>query len=149
MGGCGGFKWWSRVCAEFIAALEVNVDNRPRVQIICKPSNVSSIVHRLEAEKSRASAQSRAEAKRHAEDEVSRILSAERAAAEDGIQQAAIRERIAAEEEKRRAQLYVSPRISQTFVNFFGEARTSTEVNLACGKSTGYGSLANVRSVGV
>ncbi|XP_019738767.1 coiled-coil-helix-coiled-coil-helix domain containing 3a isoform X2 [Hippocampus comes] len=60
----------------------------------------------LEAEKSRASAQARAEAKRHAEDEVSRILSAERAAAEDGIQQAAIRERIAAEEEKRRAQLY-------------------------------------------
>ncbi|XP_051911437.1 coiled-coil-helix-coiled-coil-helix domain containing 3a isoform X4 [Hippocampus zosterae] len=60
----------------------------------------------LEAEKSRASAQARAEAKRHAVDEVSRVLSAERAAAEDGIQQAAIRERIAAEEEKRRAQLY-------------------------------------------
>ncbi|XP_061663788.1 coiled-coil-helix-coiled-coil-helix domain containing 3a isoform X3 [Syngnathoides biaculeatus] len=60
----------------------------------------------LEAEKSRASAQAQADAKRHVEDEVSRILSAESAVSQESIQQAAMRERIAAEEEKRRAQLY-------------------------------------------
>ncbi|XP_049617639.1 coiled-coil-helix-coiled-coil-helix domain containing 3a isoform X2 [Syngnathus scovelli] len=60
----------------------------------------------LEVEKSRASAQAQAEAKRHVEDEVSRILSAERAMAEENIQQVLIRERIATEEEKRRTQLY-------------------------------------------
>ncbi|XP_077401440.1 coiled-coil-helix-coiled-coil-helix domain containing 3a isoform X4 [Vanacampus margaritifer] len=60
----------------------------------------------LEAEKSRASAQAQAEAKRHVEDKVSRILSAERAVAQESIQQAVIRERIVAEDEKLRTQLY-------------------------------------------
>nr|XP_061809466.1 carbohydrate-responsive element-binding protein-like [Nerophis lumbriciformis] len=60
----------------------------------------------LEAEKSRASAQSQAEAKRHVEDEVARILSAERAVAQESIQQAVIRERIVSEDEKLRVQLY-------------------------------------------
>ncbi|XP_077356962.1 coiled-coil-helix-coiled-coil-helix domain containing 3a isoform X7 [Festucalex cinctus] len=60
----------------------------------------------LEAEKSRASAQAQAEAKRHVEDEVSRILSAERAVVQESVQQAVIRERIAAEDEKLRTQLY-------------------------------------------
>ncbi|XP_077450358.1 coiled-coil-helix-coiled-coil-helix domain containing 3a isoform X6 [Stigmatopora argus] len=60
----------------------------------------------LEAEKSRASAQSQADAKRHVEDEVTRILSAERAAAEGSIHQAVIRERIASEDEKLRVQRY-------------------------------------------
>ncbi|XP_061124351.1 coiled-coil-helix-coiled-coil-helix domain containing 3a isoform X3 [Syngnathus typhle] len=60
----------------------------------------------LEVEKSRASAQAQAEAKRHVKDEVSRILSAERVMAEENIQQALIRERIATEEEKLRTQLY-------------------------------------------
>ncbi|XP_037099464.1 coiled-coil-helix-coiled-coil-helix domain containing 3a isoform X2 [Syngnathus acus] len=60
----------------------------------------------LEVEKSRASAQAQAEAKRHVEDELSRILSAERAMAEENIQQALITERIATEEEKLRTRLY-------------------------------------------
>ncbi|KAM9771619.1 coiled-coil-helix-coiled-coil-helix domain containing 3a isoform 5-T5 [Syngnathus typhle] len=60
----------------------------------------------LEVEKSRASAQAQAEAKRHVKDEVSRILSAERVMVEENIQQALIRERIATEEEKLRTQLY-------------------------------------------
>ncbi|XP_061618405.1 coiled-coil-helix-coiled-coil-helix domain containing 3a isoform X5 [Phyllopteryx taeniolatus] len=60
----------------------------------------------LEAEKSRASAQAQAEAHRHVEDEVSRILSVERSVYQESIQQAVIRERIAAEDEKLRAQLY-------------------------------------------
>ncbi|XP_077566180.1 coiled-coil-helix-coiled-coil-helix domain containing 3a isoform X5 [Stigmatopora nigra] len=60
----------------------------------------------LEAEKSRASAQSQADAKRHVEDEVTRILSVERASAEESIHQAVIRERIASEDEKLRIQRY-------------------------------------------
>ncbi|XP_061524273.1 coiled-coil-helix-coiled-coil-helix domain containing 3a isoform X7 [Phycodurus eques] len=60
----------------------------------------------LEAEKSSASAQAQAEAHRHVEDEVSRILSVERGVYQESIQQAVIRERIAAEDEKLRAQHY-------------------------------------------
>ncbi|XP_054656892.1 coiled-coil-helix-coiled-coil-helix domain containing 3a isoform X7 [Dunckerocampus dactyliophorus] len=60
----------------------------------------------LEAEKARAAAQAQAETKRHVEDEVSRILSAERTVAQESIQQAVLRERIATEDEKLRAQLY-------------------------------------------
>lgn len=64
--------------------------------------------HRLEAEKARASAQVQAEAQAQVQSEVSKILSVEWAVAEESLQQAVIRERIATEDEKLRAQLYVS-----------------------------------------
>ncbi|XP_067437623.1 coiled-coil-helix-coiled-coil-helix domain containing 3a isoform X4 [Thunnus thynnus] len=60
----------------------------------------------LEAEKTRASAQAQAEAMSLVQDEVSKILSAERAMAQDSLQQAVIRERISTEDERLRAQLY-------------------------------------------
>ncbi|XP_026219533.1 coiled-coil-helix-coiled-coil-helix domain containing 3a [Anabas testudineus] len=60
----------------------------------------------LHAEKARASAQAHAEAQSQVQDEVSRILSVERALAKESIQQAVIRERIATEDEKLRAQLF-------------------------------------------
>ncbi|XP_061815447.1 coiled-coil-helix-coiled-coil-helix domain containing 3a isoform X2 [Nerophis lumbriciformis] len=60
----------------------------------------------LEAEKARTSAQAQAETRRHVEDEVSRILSSERTVAQESLQQAVLRERIATEDEKLRAQLF-------------------------------------------
>lgn len=60
----------------------------------------------LEAEKTRASAQAQAEAMSLVQDEVSKILSTERAMAQDSLQQAVIRERISTEDERLRAQLY-------------------------------------------
>ncbi|XP_061768230.1 coiled-coil-helix-coiled-coil-helix domain containing 3a isoform X2 [Nerophis ophidion] len=60
----------------------------------------------LEAEKARTSAQAKAETRRHVEDEVSRILSSERTVAQESLQQAVLRERIATEDEKLRAQLF-------------------------------------------
>ncbi|KAM7378256.1 hypothetical protein PAMA_013246 [Pampus argenteus] len=60
----------------------------------------------LEAEKTRASAHAQAEATSLVQDEVSRILSLERAAAQESFQQAVIRERIATDDERLRAQLY-------------------------------------------
>ncbi|XP_028256004.1 coiled-coil-helix-coiled-coil-helix domain containing 3a isoform X6 [Parambassis ranga] len=60
----------------------------------------------LEAEKARASAQVQAEAQAQVQSEVSKILSVEWAVAEESLQQAVIRERIATEDEKLRAQLY-------------------------------------------
>ncbi|XP_061618404.1 coiled-coil-helix-coiled-coil-helix domain containing 3a isoform X4 [Phyllopteryx taeniolatus] len=72
----------------------------------------------LEAEKSRASAQAQAEAHRHVEDEVSRILSVERSVYQESIQQAVIRERIAAEDEKLRAQLYSAQFYKVTTENY-------------------------------
>lgn len=66
------------------------------------------MLHRLKAEKARASAQAHAEAQSQVQGEVSRILSVERALAQESIQQAVIRERIATEDERLRAQLYVS-----------------------------------------
>lgn len=67
------------------------------------------MLHRLDAQKAQASAKAQADAKHQVQDEVSRILSAERAVATESLQQAVIRERIATEDEKLRAQLYVSP----------------------------------------
>lgn len=64
--------------------------------------------HRLEAEKARSSAQAQTEAQSQVQGEVSRILSVERAVAQESLQQALIRERIATEDEKLRAQLFVS-----------------------------------------
>lgn len=60
----------------------------------------------LEAEKAQASIQAQAEARSQVENEVSRILSAERAVAEESLQQAIVRERIATEDEKIRTQLF-------------------------------------------
>ncbi|XP_005733497.1 coiled-coil-helix-coiled-coil-helix domain containing 3a isoform X5 [Pundamilia nyererei] len=59
----------------------------------------------VEAEKARASTQAHAEAKSQVHGEVSRLLSEQRAAAQESLQQAFIRERIAAEDEKLRAHL--------------------------------------------
>ncbi|XP_070848547.1 coiled-coil-helix-coiled-coil-helix domain containing 3a isoform X4 [Chaetodon trifascialis] len=59
----------------------------------------------LEAEKARSAAKVQAEAQSQVQDEVSRILSVERAVAQQSIQQAVIRERIATEDERLRAQL--------------------------------------------
>nr|XP_046234993.1 coiled-coil-helix-coiled-coil-helix domain containing 3a isoform X2 [Scatophagus argus] len=59
----------------------------------------------LEAEKARAAAKAQAEAQSQVPGEVSRILSAKRALAQESLQQAVVRERIATEDEKRRAQL--------------------------------------------
>ncbi|KAM6962386.1 coiled-coil-helix-coiled-coil-helix domain containing 3a isoform 2-T2 [Tautogolabrus adspersus] len=60
----------------------------------------------LEAEKARTAAQAQTEAQSQVQDEVSRILSAERAVAQESLQQAVLRERIATEDEKFRAQLF-------------------------------------------
>lgn len=59
----------------------------------------------LASEKARAADQAQAEAKAKVQDEVSRILSVERAVAQESLQQAIIRERIATEDEMLRAQL--------------------------------------------
>lgn len=66
------------------------------------------MLHRLEAEKARAAAQAQSEAQSQVQDDVSRILSVERAVAQESLQQAVIRERIATEDERLRAQLFVS-----------------------------------------
>ncbi|XP_068442636.1 coiled-coil-helix-coiled-coil-helix domain containing 3a isoform X4 [Clinocottus analis] len=60
----------------------------------------------VEAEKARAAAQAQDDAQSQVQDEVSRILSVERAVAKESAQQAVIRERISTEDEKLRAQLY-------------------------------------------
>ncbi|GAA6221180.1 MICOS complex subunit MIC19 isoform X4 [Lates japonicus] len=59
----------------------------------------------LESEKARAAAQAKADAQSQVKNEVSRILSVERAVAQESLQQAVIRERIATEDERLRAQL--------------------------------------------
>lgn len=60
----------------------------------------------VESEKARAAAQAQDDAQSQVQDDVSRILSVERAVAKESIQQAVIRERIATEDERLRAQLY-------------------------------------------
>ncbi|KAM9705013.1 coiled-coil-helix-coiled-coil-helix domain containing 3a isoform 4-T4 [Menidia menidia] len=60
----------------------------------------------FDAEKARTSAQAKADVQTQVRAEVSRILSAERAAAPDGLQEAIIRERISTEDERLRAQLF-------------------------------------------
>lgn len=66
------------------------------------------MLHRLEAEKARSAAKAHAEAQSQVQEEVSRILSVERAVAQESLQEAIIRERIATEDERLRAQLFVS-----------------------------------------
>lgn len=68
------------------------------------------MLHRLESEKTRAASMAQAEAQSQVQDEVSRILSVERAVAKESIQHAVIRERIATEDE--RHQLLVSRRVA-------------------------------------
>ncbi|XP_078138157.1 coiled-coil-helix-coiled-coil-helix domain containing 3a isoform X3 [Centroberyx gerrardi] len=60
----------------------------------------------LEEEKAHASALAQAEAQSRVQDEVSRILTVERAVAQEGLQHAIMRERVTAEDERLRAQLY-------------------------------------------
>nr|XP_020508993.1 MICOS complex subunit MIC19 isoform X1 [Labrus bergylta] len=60
----------------------------------------------LDSEKARSAAQAQTEAQSQVQDEVSRILSVERAVAQESLQQAVLRERIATEDEKFRAQLF-------------------------------------------
>ncbi|XP_045928346.1 coiled-coil-helix-coiled-coil-helix domain containing 3a isoform X4 [Micropterus dolomieu] len=60
----------------------------------------------LEAEKARATAKARSEAQSQVQHDVSRILSVERAVAQENLQQAIIRERITTEDERLRAQLF-------------------------------------------
>lgn len=60
----------------------------------------------LEAEKARAAAKARSEAQSQVQHDVSRILSVERAVAQENLQQAIIRERITTEDERLRAQLF-------------------------------------------
>ncbi|MED6270928.1 hypothetical protein CHARACLAT_015153 [Characodon lateralis] len=63
---------------------------------------------RYDAEKARASAQAQAEAQSKVQEEISRILSMERALTQDSLEQTIIRERISNETEKLRAQLLVT-----------------------------------------
>ncbi|KAK1906492.1 MICOS complex subunit Mic19, partial [Dissostichus eleginoides] len=63
-------------------------------------------IDRVETEKARAAAHAQDDAQSQVQGEVSRILCVERAAAEGSIQQAVIRERIATEDERLRAQLF-------------------------------------------
>uniref|UniRef100_A0A3P9MD35 MICOS complex subunit MIC19 n=1 Tax=Oryzias latipes TaxID=8090 RepID=A0A3P9MD35_ORYLA len=60
----------------------------------------------FEAERARLSAKAQVEAQSQFRDEVSKILSAERAAVRENLHQTIIRERIATEDEKLRAQLF-------------------------------------------
>ena len=67
---------------------------------------------RLEAEKEEATALAQADAQSRVQQEVSRVLAAERSLTQDSLQAAVLRERASADDEKLRAQRYVSPRRS-------------------------------------
>lgn len=60
----------------------------------------------LESEKSRAAATAQAEAQSQARTEVSRILSVERALAQENLQEAIVRERLTTEDARRRTDLF-------------------------------------------
>lgn len=66
------------------------------------------MVNRLQSEKDRAAATAKAEAQSQARSEVSRILSAERALAQENLQEAIVRERLTTEDARRRTELFVS-----------------------------------------
>ncbi|KAA8580188.1 hypothetical protein FQN60_005723 [Etheostoma spectabile] len=78
---------------------------------------VGEVCSGVAAEKARAEAQAQDDAQSKVQDEVSRILSVERAMAQESIQQAVIRERITTEDERLRAQLYTSAFPSVDFSN--------------------------------
>uniref|UniRef100_A0A3Q0SRZ1 Coiled-coil-helix-coiled-coil-helix domain containing 3a n=1 Tax=Amphilophus citrinellus TaxID=61819 RepID=A0A3Q0SRZ1_AMPCI len=69
---------------------------------VVKGIRVSDMIE-LKAEKARASAQAQAEAKSQVQGEVSRLLTAQRATAQESLHQAFIKERISTEDEKLRA----------------------------------------------
>ncbi|KAG7222222.1 hypothetical protein INR49_016636 [Caranx melampygus] len=81
---------------------------------------------RLASEKAQAAARAEADAQYEVQSEVSRILSAERAVAQESLQQAIIRERIATEDERLRAQIF---KITETMKKF-GECRLHGRVVL-------------------
>lgn len=66
------------------------------------------VVNRLESEKARTMAKAQVEAQSHVRDEVSKILSVERALSQGTLQEAVVRERLATEDARRRAELFVS-----------------------------------------
>ncbi|KAM8910080.1 coiled-coil-helix-coiled-coil-helix domain containing 3a isoform 6-T6 [Spinachia spinachia] len=67
----------------------------------------------LTAEKARVAAQAEHDAQSQVPGEVSRLLSVERAVAQESLQQAVMRERISTEDEKRRAQLFDIERMAK------------------------------------
>ncbi|KAM6984913.1 coiled-coil-helix-coiled-coil-helix domain containing 3a [Aplochiton taeniatus] len=71
----------------------------------------------LEEEKAQIEAVAQAEAQSLAKDEVSRILTVERAMAQETLQQAVLRERITTEDERLRAQLYEIERKAKQLEN--------------------------------
>lgn len=72
------------------------------------------MINRLQSEKDRAAATAQAEAQSHARSEVSRILSAERALAQENLQEAIVRERLGTEDARRRTEHFVSVQESNT-----------------------------------
>lgn len=77
-------------------------------------------VNRLEEEKTQIRAKVQTEAQSQVQEEVSRILSAERALAQDSLQQTLIRERLVTENERRRAELFVSLTITTIVATVIG-----------------------------
>lgn len=66
------------------------------------------MLNRLQSEKARAAATAQAEAQSQARSDVSRILAAERALAQENLQEAIVRERLTTEDARRRTELLVS-----------------------------------------
>ena len=66
------------------------------------------MLRRLEVEKTRVAEQATADAQSQVSSEVSRMLSEERAMVQENLQQALLRERIITEDERHRAQIFVS-----------------------------------------
>ncbi|KAF7669019.1 hypothetical protein LDENG_00260400 [Lucifuga dentata] len=69
-------------------------------------SHIDVCSEELKEEKAHAAALAQAEAQSQVQDEVSKILSVERAVAQESLQHAVMRERITAEDERHRAQLF-------------------------------------------
>ncbi|XP_068611660.1 coiled-coil-helix-coiled-coil-helix domain containing 3a [Brachionichthys hirsutus] len=72
---------------------------------MCNEKPVTCKECKLESEKARTAGQARAEAQSQVKDELSRILSADRASKQESLQQAIVQERLAVEDQKRRTQL--------------------------------------------
>lgn len=79
------------------------------------PQSFVAFLFRLEKERSHVQVKAHADAHAHVKDELNRILALEREAAHESIEKALLRERVTAEEERLRAQLYVSNNPSFTF----------------------------------
>ncbi|KAK6314587.1 hypothetical protein J4Q44_G00141160 [Coregonus suidteri] len=84
--------------------------SRPNISCILDHfTQGQSTYKRLEEEKVHAASFAKAEAQASVKDEVGRILELERVTTHNTLTQAVMRERVSAEDEKLRAQLYVSP----------------------------------------